>query len=112
MRLRVLLPLIVVLLTFASPAAAHHFTVAPPGQDEPTVERWLTGPPATNGVLPSAVQGQGLHQSPFGPMPAAHSAGPNNDKGLVSACLATRANPSVVTFVAPPFGSCQHGVRP
>lgn len=109
-RFGVLLAAFVVLLAFASTAAAHHMTVSPPGQDEPMEERWVGGPPGL--VLPDAAAGQGLHESPFGAMPAAHSAGPNDDKGLVQACESTRANRSAVTFKAPPFGSCQHGVMP
>ena len=107
-RLAVLLGAFCLLLALASPAAAHHLIVSPPGQDEPMEPRWVAGPPGI--VLPGAAQGEGLHESPFGAMPAAHSAGPSDDKGLVQACESTRANPSAVTFVAPPFGSCQHGV--
>jgi hypothetical protein len=102
---------LVLLVAVVSPAAAHHLIVSPPGQDEPKAPHWVAGPPGM--ALPSAAQGQGLHETPFGVLfPAAHSAGPNDDKGLVSACEATRANSSAVTFVAPPFGSCQHGVMP
>ena len=72
--------------------------------------RWVAGPPGF--ALPGGAQGEGLHESPVGLMPAAHSAGPDDDEGLVRACESTRANPSAVTFVAPPFGSCQHGVMP
>jgi hypothetical protein len=102
---------LVLLLAVVSPAAAHHLIVSPPGQDEPKAPHWVAGPPGM--ALPSAAQGQGLHETPFGALfPAAHSAGPNDDKGLVAACEATRENPSAVTFVAPPFGSCEHGVMP
>ena len=104
-RLGVLIAAFFVLLAVASPAGAHHMTVSPPGRDEPMAPRWVGGP-----ALPGAAQGQGLHQSPFGAMPAAHSAGPSEDKGLVQACESTRDNRSAVTFNAPPFGSCQHGV--
>ena len=97
------------LLALAAPAAAHHMDVDPPGGGNGT-SHWVGGPPGM--TLPPSAQGRGLHWSPFGMMPASHSAGPNNDKGLVQACESTRDNPSVVTFMAPPFGSCQHGVRP
>jgi hypothetical protein len=95
-------------LAFAAPATGHHLVVSPPGGGNGT-EHWVGGPPGM--ALPEAAQGQGLHETPFDVLfPAAHSAGPNDDKGLVSACEATRANPSAVTFLAPPFGSCMHGV--
>jgi hypothetical protein len=95
------------LLAFAAPAAAHHLAVNPPGEGNGT-EHWVGGPPGRD--LPGEAQGQGLHATPFGTMfPAAHSAGPNDDKGLVQACESTNSNPSVVVFAAPPFGSCHHG---
>ena len=109
-RIPLFVAIFVLLLAFAAPAAAHHLIVSPPGQDEPMEPRWVGGPPGL--VLPSAAKGRGLHESPFGAMPASHSAGPDDDKGLVQACESTRDNRSAVTFVAPPFGSCQHGVMP
>jgi hypothetical protein len=93
---------------FAAPAAAHHMTVDPPGGGHGT-SHWVGGPPGM--VLPESAGGAGLHQSPFGAMPAAHSAGPADAKGLVQACESTRANPSVVHFAAPPFFTgCMHGL--
>ena len=105
-----LLGVLALVLGFAAPASAHHLIVSPPGQEEPMEPRWVGGPPVF--VLPDAAQGQELHVTPFGLYPAAHSAGPDDQAGLVQACNSTSANPSAVTFVAPPFGSCQHGVRP
>ena len=97
----------VVGLVFAAPAAAHHLTVDPPGGGNGT-SHWVGGPPTL--ALPEAASGTGLHASPIGMMPAAHSAGPNDDKGLVSACLSTTGNPSAAQFAAPPFFTgCMHG---
>jgi hypothetical protein len=42
----------------------------------------------------------------FGPF----SLPPSHLMGLPHACQATRLNPSAVTFVAPPFGTCHHGM--
>src|SRR5688572_17886786 len=84
-------------LALPAPAAAHHLIVDPPGGGKAT-EHWVGGPPGM--ALPESAGGQGLHQSPIGPMPAAHSAGPNDDKGLVQACTATRENGhAAVSFV-------------
>ena len=105
MRFRLFLASCVALLALAPAAAAHHMTVNPPGGGNAPSDHPVGGP-----VLPENAQGQGLHRTPFGTMSAAHSAGPNDDKGLVQACESTRANPSVVTFAAPPFFTgCMHG---
>ena len=97
-------------LTFAAPAAGHHITVTPPGGGNAPTDHAVGGP-----VL-SQAQGQGLHvvTLPGGVvliMPAAQSAGPDDQKGLVQACRSTDANPSAVAFNAPPFFTgCQHGL--
>lgn len=105
-RLRVVLAVSLMGFVVAAPAAAHHLVVSPPGGGNGT-EHWVGGPVP----LPEAAQGQGLHEGPGFLLPASHSAGPNDDKGLVSACEATRENPSAVTFLAPPFFTgCHHGL--
>lgn len=108
-RLFVVLAIPVLLLALSAPAAAHHLVVNPPGEGEGT-EHWVGGPPGRN--LPDEAQGNGLHDTPFGTtFPASHSAGPNDDKGLVQSCESTRDNPSVVSFLAPPFFTgCVHGL--
>lgn len=97
----------VVGLAFAAPAAAHVVTVDPPGGGKGT-SHWVGGPPTL--VLPEAASGVGLHESPIGMMAAAHSAGPNDDKGLPQACASTGDNASAAEFAAPPFFTgCHHG---
>jgi hypothetical protein len=108
-RLYVLVAVVGFVLALPTPAAAHHLIVDPPGGGKAT-DHWVGGPPGM--TLPDDAGGQGLHASPIGLMPAAHSAGPNDDKGLVQACESTRSNPSAVTFVPPGppgFVDCRHG---
>jgi hypothetical protein len=97
-------------LVLPAPAAAHHLIVDPPGGGNAT-EHWVGGPPGM--TLPENAGGQGLHESPIGLMPAAHSAGPNDDKGLVQACTATRENGHAAVSFVPPgppgFVDCRHG---
>ena len=93
--LAVALGVVVLLLAFAAPAAAHNLVVDPPG-DGTTKERWVGG-------LHVPAEGAGLFETPFGNLPAGHN------HGLQNACGATNNNPSAVTFLAPPFGSCRHG---
>jgi hypothetical protein len=96
-------------LVLPARAEAHHLTVQPPGKDQPVHaagEHWL-GPLG----LPDAADGApGLFFSPvLGSLPASHG------KGLVQACLATRAHGNnVVSFVPPsplppPDADCRHG---
>ena len=95
--LAVVIGVVVLLLAFAAPAAAHNMVVDPPGEG-PTVQHWVGG-------LHVPADGEGLFHTPFGNLPAGHL------QGLPEACSATNNNPSAVTFLAPPFGSCQHGQR-
>jgi hypothetical protein len=87
-----------IMLTLALTAAvsAHNLEVANPHTGEVVNQNWVGG-----FTVPA--------QAPpmFGPfnLPPSHNA------GLVKACQATKDN-SVVTFIAPPYGSCQHGVQP
>src|SRR5918994_3828177 len=97
-RLSVLVATVGFVLVLPAPAAAHHLIVDPPGGGDAT-EHWVGGPSGM--TLPGNADGQGLHESPIGLMPAAHSAGPNDDKGLVQACESTRSNPSAGSFVPP-----------
>ena len=96
---------------FAAPASGHHLVVTPPGGGNGT-DHWVGGPPDA-APLPESATGGGLHDTPFGTkLPAAHSAGPNDDKGLVQACLSTRDNPVVEFIPPPPFlqdTDCMHG---
>ena len=99
------------MLALPAPAAAHHLFVDPAGNGNGT-DHWVGG-----GPLPDSANGNGLHPGPPGSndvYPASHSAGPNNDKGLVQACKSTRSNPSRASFVPPGPGGpndadCQHG---
>ena len=66
--------------------------------------------------MPEQANGKGLHEGfvpGVGPalFPAAHSAGPNDDKGLVQACESHRANGNQVVEFIPPGGAadCEHG---
>ena len=106
------------MLVLASPASAHHLIVDPPGGGKAT-EHWVGGPPDL-APLPANANGQGLHETPFGTLlPAAHSAGPNDDKGLVQACKSAERS-GVVSFVPPPSffpggppdTDCMHGEPP
>ena len=85
------------MLALAGPAAAHSVVVDPPGQGEgPSV--WVGGGPVPG-------NGGALLDSPVGKLPPSHA------RGLVASCLATGANPSVVSILAPPyFTGCQHGM--
>jgi hypothetical protein len=108
-RLTVLVAVVGFVLVLPNPAAAHHLIVDPPGEGNAT-EHWVGGPPSL--ALPESAGGGGLHESPLGLMPASHSAGPDDDKGLVQACESTRSNASVVTFLPPGppgFVDCMHG---
>ena len=115
-RLVVLVSVVGFVLVLPAPAAAHHLIVDPPGGGQAT-EHWVGGPPGL--ALPENAGGKGLHQSPIGPMPAAHSAGPNDDKGLVQACKSAEKS-GVVTFIPPPSffpggppdTDCMHGEPP
>ena|SRR5919107_1425293 len=107
-RLYLLVAVAGAMLALPAPAAAHHLIVDPPGGGTAT-DHWVGGPEAG---LPGSAGGNGLHEAPFGLLPAAHSAGPNDDKGLVQACESTRSNPSAVSFVPPGppgFVDCHHG---
>lgn len=75
------------------PAAAHELVVEPSGK---TV--WVGG-----FTVPEPAQSAPPIFGPF-------SLPPSHLMGLPHACEATRANPSAVTFVAPPFGTCHHGM--
>jgi hypothetical protein len=94
-----------------TPAAAHHLVVDPPGGGHGT-QHWVGG-----GPLPAQAQGTELHAGftetgQPAMFPAAHSAGPNDDKGLVQSCLSTRDNPVVAFIPRPPFlpdTDCMHG---
>ena len=105
----VLVAVVALPLVLAAPAGAHHMTVSPPGHDDPMAPK-----PVGGGPLPPSASGEGLHVGgpPWAPffMPAAHSAGPEGDKGLVQACTAAGRDNSAVTFAAPPFFTgCVHG---
>jgi hypothetical protein len=99
-RFRVVLAVFVVLLTLASPAAAHLVTVSPTGGGKGTTH-WVGG-----GPLPANAQGAALIPSPIGTLPPSHGA------GLVHACTVTLENGTVL-FIAPPFDppdfDCRHG---
>jgi len=98
---RVLLPLFVVLLAVASPAAAHNVVVSPNGEGQGTTH-WVGGGPVPG-------QGAGLLASPLGTLPAAHAL------GLVQACMSANGS-GAVTFIPPPFfipdTDCMHGEHP
>lgn len=82
-----------VALTLAVPASAHELVVGPNGNTQ-----WVggfTAPEPAQSAPPM-----------FGPL----SLPPSHQMGLPHACEATRSNPSAVIFVAPPFGSCHHGM--
>jgi hypothetical protein len=111
-RLSAVLGIGALLLALSAPAAAHHLVVTPPGGGNGT-DHWVGGPAPPEG-LPDNAKGRGLHETPTAGvlLAASHSAGPNDDKGLVQACLATRENASPVSFVPPPPGvdtDCKHG---
>lgn len=85
-------------LAVAGPAAAHDITVSPSGGE--VKHGWV------GGLAPLPANGQGLFLGgPFGnwPLAAAHG------KGLVDACLALQANPSVVDIRGPGGPGCPHG---
>ncbi|MDP8904410.1 MAG: hypothetical protein M3N29_03705 [Chloroflexota bacterium] len=90
-----LLALCLLTLALAAPVTAHNLVVDPPG-DGAGNSVWVGGGPVPG-------QGAALLDSPMGKLPLSHA------RGLPNACAATRANPSAVTFLAPPFGSCHHG---
>jgi len=112
-RLSAVLGIGALLLALSAPAAAHHLVVTPPGGGN-GADHWVGGPAPPEG-LPDNAKGRGLHETPLPGvlLAASHSAGPNDDKGLVQACLATRENASAVSFVPPPPGvpdtDCMHG---
>lgn len=83
----------VLALTLAVPASAHELVVEPSG-----TSHWVGG-----FTVPEPAQSAPPIFGPFH-LPPSHL------MGLPHACEATRSNPSAVTFVAPPFGSCHHGM--
>lgn len=79
-------------MAVSAPASAHELVVGPSGTSQ-----WVGG-----FTVPEPAQDAPPMFGPFH-LPPSHGT------GLPHACMATRSNPSVVTFLAPPFGSCHHG---
>jgi hypothetical protein len=99
--LRTVSAVLVLVLAFGSPAFAHYRVNAASGGSG-----WVGSPP-----LPEAAQGQGLVYS----QGAQANISPSHFGGLVVACEALRANPSVVDIYGPPLliagqpSGCPHG---
>jgi hypothetical protein len=87
---------IVTMLAMASTAAAHNLKITNPQNGEVVTEQWAGG-----FTVPAEADPM------FGP----YNLPPSHDRGLVKACHGTGSSPAA-TFVAPPYGSCEHGVPP
>ena len=81
-------------LVFSATAGAHDLVVTNPQTGDGVNEVWVGGFPVPADAPPM-----------FGPF----NLPPSHGKGMVNACHATADN-ATVTFLAPPHGSCEHGV--
>ena len=81
----------------AAPAFAHDLEVRHPHTGELVNGHWVGGD-----TVPAPAQDAPPMFGPF-KLP------PSHDKGLPNACEGSATSPAVV-FLAPPFGSCEHGV--
>jgi hypothetical protein len=94
----ILVVTLALLLAFAAPAAAHNLEVDPPGKAD-VIHGWagaLGLPGSGRGLIPGGPDGTWL-------LAPAHA------NGLVTACEATEANPSVVDIRGPGGPGCPHG---
>lgn len=85
------------LAAFSAPVGAHERTVQPPGGE--TKHGWsgsLALPGSGQGLIPGGPTGEWLIS-------------PSHAKGLVTACHALEANPSVVDIRGPGGPGCEHG---